>query len=111
MLRDVSEMGLSLTCKDQSGIQIFGGDLKLVDSDEDSCLDPGEAWVDGGILTFPYRPPCSVYNTYPNLMMSPTNCLPAPGRNLTLRAGAVGKNWLCDLSHPLNITWLGELSG
>lgn len=44
-------------------------------------------------------------------MMSPTNFLPMPGRNPSLYSGAVGKNWLCDLSHPLSSTWLEESSG
>lgn len=80
------------------------------DSDEVACLDPGDVGVGGEILTFPCRPPRSVYKTDPDLMMSPPHSLPVPGRNAILHAGAVGKSWFCDLSQPLCITWPGEPS-
>lgn len=66
-------------------------------------------WSDPNIPTSP----CLLsYSTDPNLMMPPMISLPAPGEeSSTLSVGAVGKSWLCDLSQPLSITWLGRLDG
>ena len=64
-------MGLTLALQDQGSIQASGGVCTSASSNGKSCLEPCGVRVDGGILTFPYCPPCSVYSMDPNLMVSP----------------------------------------
>lgn len=110
MLMGVSETGTGPAPQDRAALQHREGAAHSTHGNEDSCLEPGEARVQGGDLTFPCRPPCSVYSKGLNLMMWPCGLPPSPGEEpSTLSAGAVGKNWLCDLSQPLGIAWLGKL--
>lgn len=59
MLMGCPEMGLSLALKDQGSIQASGRICTSANGNKDSCLEPGEARVDGRILTFPCGPLCS----------------------------------------------------
>lgn len=53
-----------------------------------SCLEPGGVRVQGGVLTCPCHPPCSVYSTGFNLTVSPLGLPPSPGEGaLALSAG------------------------